>query len=91
MEISLNSIKNGLANFFARYHFIIFFVFSIGGLSIGILMLNNAIISSDDANGYTSTVNNTNFDQDTINRLKALKEPGQETEKLPLTGRTSPF
>jgi len=91
MEISLTSIKNGLSHFFNRYHFIIFFVFSIGGISIGILLLNNAIVSSDNANGYTSTVNDTTFDQDTIKRLEALKEPGQETEKLPLSGRTSPF
>lgn len=91
MEISINSIKNNLANFFARYHFIIFFVFTVGGLSIGILRLNNVIVSSDNANGYTSNVNITDFDQDTIKRLKALKELGQETEKLPLTGRISPF
>ena len=91
MEISLTAIKHSISNFIGRYHFIIFFTLSIIGLSLGMLEINKTIIASDDANGYTSTVNNTTFDQDTIKRLKALKEPGQETEKLPLTGRISPF
>ncbi|MDB5177951.1 MAG: hypothetical protein JWO61_334 [Candidatus Saccharibacteria bacterium] len=91
IRISLSSIKNSLGSFFGRYHFIIFFVLIVTGLSTGILSLYSAIQLSDQANGYTSQENNTSFDQDTIKRLRNLKDSNQQTEKLPTTGRVSPF
>jgi hypothetical protein len=91
MNISLTSITKSLSNFFKRYHFIIFVVFIVGSASYVILLINNTVALSDESNGYTSKQNDSSFDEDTIKRLRELKGNDQETEKLPATGRVSPF
>ena len=91
MNISITAIRKNLAAFFGRYHFIIFIVYIMGSASYAILLISSTVALSDEPNGYVSTTNNTTFDEDTINRLRQLKAGNQETDKLPATGRVSPF
>lgn len=90
-DLSATTIKTSIAHFFKRFHFILFFVVSIGGLAVCVFLLNGVVELSDQANGYTSNINNTNFDNDTIKKLQNLRPAGQDTEKLDLTGRINPF
>jgi len=91
LNLSPTAIKASVNRFLKRFHFIIFFVFSVGGLTAGIFLLNGIVAMSDQPNGYTSSINSTSFDDATIARLRALKESGQNTEKLDLSGRINPF
>jgi hypothetical protein len=91
MDINLSSIQKGITSFLQRYHFILFFVYVISGLSFGIWSIYGIIELSDQTNGYTSQTNSTTFDQATIERLRGLRYSTQETETLPTEGRVSPF
>jgi len=91
MDISLTSIKNSITSFFGRYYTIIFLLYIFGGLIVGMWLINAVIVSSDDPGDYTSQINNTSFDEDTIKRLRELRTAGQSTQKLPVSGRVSPF
>lgn len=91
VSFSPNAIKLSISHFFKRFHFILFFVASIGGLAACIFLLNGVIAMSDQPNGYTSTVNDTTFDTATIERLRSLKASGQSTDRLDLKGRINPF
>jgi hypothetical protein len=62
-----------------------------GSSSYAILLISKTIELSDEANGYTSQEATTGFDEDTIKRLRNLKTGDQDTEKLPVSGRVSPF
>ena len=93
MQISIASIKQVFAKFLRRYHVILFVVVVVGGLSGAIFLLNNVLILSDQSNDYTSQINKTTFDADTIKKLKMLKTSGEQTSKLDLSGgrRINPF
>jgi hypothetical protein len=91
MQISLKSIQQSISIFFGRYHFIILIVFLVCSASYTVLLINETVGLSDDANGYTSQENSTRFDEETIKRLRSLKDSDQQTEKLPVSGRVSPF
>lgn len=91
MNISITVIINRLTSFLKRYHFIIVVVYIMGSSSYAILILSKTVELSDEANGYTSQEATTGFDEDTIKRLRNLKTGDQDTEKLPVSGRVSPF
>ncbi len=91
MNISITPIVRTASAFFKRYHFIIFIVYIMGSASFVVLLINQTISLSDESNGYTSQENNISFDEDTISRLRALKDSNETTEKLPVSGRVSPF
>ncbi|MDB5165689.1 MAG: hypothetical protein JWM00_579 [Candidatus Saccharibacteria bacterium] len=80
-----------ISSFFGRYHFIIMLVYLVGSASYAILLIADTVALSDEPNGYVSQANDTTFDEDTISRLRQLKSNNQETDKLPVAGRTSPF
>lgn len=91
MDINLLAIKKAISSFLGRYHFILFFVYVISGLSLGVWSVYGVIELTDQSNGYTSQANSTGFDQAAIDRLRNLKDSNQQTEQLPVSGRTSPF
>ena len=91
MEINLSSLKNSLVRFFSRYHFILFFLYVAVSIGAGVILIYSTIELSDQSNGYVSQENKVSFDEETIKRLRDLKQPGQATEKLPTAGRVSPF
>lgn len=91
LHFSLRGVKSSMSHFFKRFHFVIFFVTSVGGLAACIFLLNGVIVMSDQPNGYTSSTNDTSFDTVTVERLRKLKQAGQSTDKLDLSGRINPF
>jgi hypothetical protein len=75
-----------------RYHAVLFTVTILGGLAVGVFMLNQAISSSDDAQGYTPQLTDTSFDTATIKKLEGLTPPGEMPPTLNLPeGRVDPF
>lgn len=81
-----------IAQTFGRYHLTLFIVVLVGGLSTAVLMLNEILMQSSDTNGYTSSLNNSGFDQATIDRLKQLKSSSEASTDLTLpAGRVNPF
>lgn len=55
-------------------------------------MLNQAVSSSDNAQGYTPEATNTSFDTATIKKLESLTPPGETPPTLTLpSGRIDPF
>lgn len=66
-----------------------FFVFIAALLSISVLIMAWTVLTPQD-DGYVSDVNDINFDEDTIQRLKALRGPTEANGELDIIGR-SPF
>lgn len=91
MNISLTAIRKNLTTFLGRYHFIIFIVYIVGSASYAIVLISSTVALSDEPNGYVSTTNSTSFDEETMARLRQLKDGNQATDKIPITGRVSPF
>lgn len=92
MNLSLDPIKKAIFTFFRRFHIMIFVLIVLGGASVVVFLLNGIIVRSGDTSGYTSTVNDTSFDQATIKRIEELKTRGQNNGELDLSdGRTNPF
>lgn len=92
MEISLPVIKEEVARFLGRYHYLIFFVFIVSGLSVAIFVLNQTIIASDDADGYTSTTNTVQLDTATVDKLRELRSNDETSSQLDFgSDRISPF
>lgn len=89
MNVSFPTISNKISSFFARYHFIIFFVFIGSGLIAAVAITNATLTQQDD--GYVSKINDTGFDQATMQRLRALKTTGETVDKLDFSGRTTPY
>jgi hypothetical protein len=82
---------NAVLSFLRRFHFILFFILIALLLAAAILMLYSLV---DKASG-SDTVNigsSSNFDQDTIERVKQLKTIDDPSEPLELSGgRIDPF
>lgn len=93
MQISLTSIKKNITKLLHRYHFILFVIVVMGGLSGAIFLLNNVLVVSDDAGGYTSQLNKESFDTETIEKLKELRASDEQTAKLDFQNgkRIDPF
>lgn len=90
INIAFSEIGRKITGFFGRYHFLIFFVFIMSSLIAAMLIINVTVISySDDS--YVSQINNNGFDEETIERLRALKTNEESTDKLTFPGRISPF
>lgn len=92
MELSSTHLKRAFLDFISRFHVLIFAVVILGGLVACMILLNNVILQSGDAGGYTPSSTNTSFDQQTIDRIKQLHTAtDQNTDTLDLSGRISPF
>lgn len=92
MNISLASLRKGLAHIIGRFHVTIFVVTVLGGLAGIILLLHNVILTSSDSSGYTPTGVSSEFDQATIDRIEQLKSSTEADGQLDLSrGRTNPF
>lgn len=89
-SLSLPAISEKISIFFARYHFIIFFVFIGAGLITAVAVTSTTILSPQN-DGYVSGINGTGFDKETIQRLRSLNTADETSEKLDFSGRISPF
>jgi hypothetical protein len=93
MELSFTNFTSKLGSILSRFHIIIFTITVIGGLIICMLLINATITQSDSSGAYTPASTNTNFDQQTINRIKQLHSSSDPTPapSLDLSGRINPF
>lgn len=92
MELSLTSFKTSFSKFLARFHVIIFTIIILGGLIVAMLLINATIGQSDTSSNYTPPSTNTNFDQQTIDRIQKLHPASDNaTSTLDLSGRVNPF
>ena len=91
ISISADSIKKFIINSLHRYHVVLFVIIVLGGLAVMVFFLNLVLIRSSESDGYTSSSNNASFDQQTIDRIKDLKEADDSSSQLDLSGRSNPF
>lgn len=89
------SIKTTLLSFIAtlrRYMVTIFIVLIVGGLSSAVILLNSILQDASDTTGITSSLDNTSFDQATIDRVQQLHTSDDSLPELTLpNGRVNPF
>ena len=92
ISISIPALKKSFFAFLHRYHVVLFVVIVLGGLGIVVLLLNNSIIASTEANDYTPQTTSTSFDEATIKRIEELKTRDQNTDiNAPAGSRINPF
>lgn len=94
MKLSLPVIKETIGQFLSRYHYLIFFVIIVSSLSVAMFILNQTIVSSDNAGDYKAqTSETTQFDTATIEKLRQLRTTNEAPgSQLDLGGgRISPF
>lgn len=92
LNISPDAIKKSIVVFLHRFHIVLFVIIVLGGLAVVIFLLNEVVVTSGQANGYTPDANNATFDQSTIQKIQNLKTASQSDQ--PITnngGRTNPF
>ncbi len=81
-----------LLAFFRRYHFVLFTVVVVLILSVAVLLLNGIVYKASGEESSPLSGASTNFDEDTIDRLRQLKTSDQPSEPLDLSqGRINPF
>lgn len=92
MEISAPAIQKSIVTFLKRFHVIVYVVLIAGLLMTAVLILYATVNSSGKDDSYVSPANNTQFDQETIDRINQLKarDKNDGTINLP-AGRTNPF
>jgi hypothetical protein len=79
-------------NGFRKYSVTIFLVVLVGGLVTAVLMLNTILQQSSNPDGYTSSLDNTTFDQVTIDKVNKLHTSAEATGASTLPGgRINPF
>lgn len=90
-NVSLSDLGTKIAKLVERFGLLAVFLVIAAGLIICVFLLNNVITETDNAHGYVSDVNKISFDEETIQKIKDLKEPGEQTERLETSGRLLPF
>lgn len=87
--IDIAQLQKKTVQFLHRYHVIIFVLTVIGGLSLATFMINQSITDTTTDQPAATTQN---FDQDTMNKIKALRKTSDEPAPLSLPdGRVNPF
>lgn len=80
-----------ISNFFTRYHALIFTIVVVGSLAVAVFFLHLVIASSDTPADYAPE-QSTNFDEDTMERVRELTPSTQPAPSIDLpSGRTDPF
>ncbi|MEP7204866.1 MAG: hypothetical protein ABI716_01585 [Candidatus Saccharibacteria bacterium] len=75
-----------------RYQLTLFFVLTIVGLSVAVITLNSIVVQSSNTTGLKSSLENSGFDQTTINRINQLQSSNVDPVGFSLpSGRISPF
>jgi hypothetical protein len=102
MEISLSKISQSISQFLHRFHLIVFVVLVFGALGLGMFLIYQNILATDDAGGYTAQTSNTTFDSSTSSQVQSLHasdyrlpsdDPNMTVEERSLSkyGRLNPF
>jgi len=92
LTLSPDAIKKSILAFLHRFHIVLFVIIVLGGLAVVIFLLNNAVITSGQDNGYSPNANSSSFDQATIQKIQNLKTADQSDPTISNNGaRTNPF
>jgi hypothetical protein len=92
LNLSPDAIKKSILAFLHRFHIVLFVIVVLGGLAVVIFLLNNVVVTSGQDNGYTPDINNTSFDQSTIQKIQNLKTADQSDPTISNNGaRINPF
>lgn len=76
-----------------HYNLTIFIVLIASGLSVSVILLKNAIDRANpEQSQYQSVIDNSSFDQTTVNRINQLRTSTENTSAAELpAGRVNPF
>lgn len=91
-EKSPKPIKKIFTNFISRFHLTLFFVFVVGCL-IGSVILINRMVTEGQTNsqGYTSSIQAGNIDNETLERLRELRQSAERPPEFVFPeGRINP-
>jgi len=94
MDINLSSITKPISAFFKRFHVVIFAVTVFGGLAIAILTLSSTLQKASDTSdlGASAPGLNTQFDQETIDKINSLHAANDNAGNIDLpAGRINPL
>ncbi len=87
-----NPYPKSIVRTIGRYQLTLFFVLVIVGLSAAVLALNQIVVHASNTDGYKSSLDASNFDQTTIDRIKQLRSSSEAPAPFSLpAGRVSPF
>lgn len=91
--MNIRTLLQSITRSIKRYSLTVFIVLIAGGLSASVIMLKNAIDRSDpEQSNYRSTIDDSSFDQTTVDRINQLKPSAENTTAAPLpSGRVNPF
>lgn len=91
-NLDVKTIFKSIIDTIIKFRLTLFIVVMVGGLTVAVLMLNTILQSPASTKSTATTVDNTTFDQATIDRLKQLHTSSStgDTFSLP-TGRINPF
>lgn len=88
---AVEAIKD-IVNSIKRYTVTIFIVLIVSGLSYAVILLNTILQDASDTTGIKSSLDNSGFDQATIERVKQLHTSDEKLPDLALpTERVNPF
>jgi hypothetical protein len=91
LALSSTAIKKFVITTLHRYHVVLFVIIVLGGLAVMVFFLNQILVKSSTPDGYTSSSNDASFDQQTIDRIKNLRETTDTSSQIDLSGRSNPF
>lgn len=87
---SISQLGTLLARFAKKHHIVLFSLTVVIGVTIAVFLLNSLIILSSKDEPVTAS--SPKFDQETIDKISKLSEPGEEADDFFLPpGRTNPF
>lgn len=92
MDKNLQSIGKNIGQFLWKYHFTLFFVIAVSGITLAIYSLLDVINTTTPATVSTSTDSAATFDDATIKRIDELKSGSEQGSfSLPTNQRTELF
>ena len=89
-----SKFTNMLLAFLRRFHLMLFFIFVVALLAVGVIMLNQTLTetSVDDFATDPVTSNTTTVTQSTLDKVESLHTSDNPTDAdIPTSGRTNPF
>lgn len=92
MDKNFQSIGKNIGQFLWKYHFTLFFVVAVSGITLGIYSLLGVINTTAPATTSAGTDSATTFDDATIKRIDELKSGSEQGSfSLPANQRTDLF
>lgn len=90
MNTDLSSFIGSIRHFLWRYHLTMFIVIAVGSIALAIFSLLGVVSQPSDPVA-TGTASQSNFDQETIDRVLQLQDTPSYNFTLPTNQRNNPF